>query len=88
MNKIGIKQIVRYNKWRKKNMPSEKQIKNQSKQVKRLMKEQNYFFIRNNEKFRKKLEMNRRQLSFTLNYLNRTGFLKPWSRKIYQIMHN
>lgn len=88
MNKIGIKQIVRYNKWRKKNMPSEKQIKNQSKQVKRLMKEQHYFFIRNNEKFRKKLEMNRRQLSFTLNYLNRTGFLKPWSHKIYQIMHN
>jgi len=69
-------------------MPSEKQIKNQSKQVKKLMKEQHYFFIRNNEKFRKKLEMNRRQLSFTINYLNRTGFLKPWSRKIYQIMHN
>ena len=69
-------------------MPSQKQIKNQSKQVKRLMKEQKYFFIRNNEKFRKHLEMNQRQLTFTINYLIKTGFLKPWSRKIYQITHN
>jgi hypothetical protein len=69
-------------------MPSEKQIKNQSKQVKRLMEEHRYFFIRNNEKFRKRLEMNQRQLSYTLNYLNKIGFLKPWNRKIYQIMHN
>jgi len=71
-----------------KNLPSEKQIKNQSKQVKRLMKEKQYFFIRNNEKFRKQLEMNQIQLSYTLKYLNKTGFLIPWSRKIYQIMHN
>jgi len=69
-------------------MSSQKQIKNQSKQVKRLMKEQHYCFIRNNEKFRKQLEMNRRQLSYILKYLNRTVFLKPWSQKIYQIMHN
>ena len=69
-------------------MPSQKQIKNQSKQVKRLMKEQQYFFIKNNEKFRNQLEMNQIQLSHTLKYLNKTGFLKPWSRKIYQIMHN
>jgi len=69
-------------------MPSQKQIKNQSKQVKRLMKEKQYFFIKNNEKFRKQLEMNQIQLSHTLKYLNTTGFLKPRSRKIYQIMHN
>ena len=69
-------------------MSSQKQIKNQSKQVKRLMKKQQYFFIRNNEKFRKQLEMNHIQLSYTLKYLNKTGFLKPWSCKIYQIMHN
>ena len=69
-------------------MTSQKQIRNQSKQVKRLMKEQQYFFIRNNDKFRKQLEMNRRQLSYTLKYLNETGFLKPWSRKIFQIIHN
>ena len=67
-------------------MTSQKQIKNQSKQVKRLMKEQQYFFIRNNDKFRKQLEMNRRQLTLTIKYLNKTGFLKPWSRKIYQII--
>ena len=71
-----------------KNMPSLKQIINQSKQVKRLMKEQQYSFIRNNEKFRKQLEMNTVQLSYTLRYLNKTGFLKPWSRKIHQIIHN
>jgi len=69
-------------------MPSQKQIKNQSNQVKRLMKEQKYFFIRNNEKFRKQLEMNHIQLSDALKFLIKTGFLKPWSRKIYQIMHN
>jgi ABC-type Zn2+ transport system substrate-binding protein/surface adhesin len=69
-------------------MPSQKQIKNQSKQVKRLMKEQQYFYIKNNEKFRKQLEMNQTQLTHTLKYLNKTGFLKPWNRKIYQIMHN
>jgi hypothetical protein len=71
-----------------KNLSSEKQIINQSKQVIRLMKEQKYFFIRNNKKFRKQLEMNQMQLSFTLKYLNNTGFLKPWSHKVYQIMHN
>ena len=69
-----------------KNISSEKQIKNQSKQVKKLMKEQKYFFIRNNEKFRKQLEMNQRQLTLTINYLYKTGFLKPRSRKLYQII--
>jgi hypothetical protein len=44
-------------------MPSLKRIINQSKQVKRLMKEQQYSFIRNNEKFRNQLEMNTVQLS-------------------------
>jgi hypothetical protein len=69
-------------------MPSLKRIINQSKQVKRLMKEQQYSFIRNNEKFRNQLEMNTVQLSYTLRYLNKTGFLKQWSHKVHQIIHN
>ena len=66
-------------------MPNQKQIKNQAKQVKKLMREQQYFFIKNNEKFRKQLGMNQRQLSFTIHYLNKTGFLEQWNKKIYQI---
>ena len=66
-------------------MTNQKQIKNQSEQVKRLMKEKQYFFIKNNEKFRNQLEMNQIQLSYALKYLNKTGFLKPRGRKIYQI---
>ena len=71
-----------------KNMPSQNQLKNQANQVKKLMKEQQYTFIKNNEKFRKQLGMNQRQLSYTLQYLNKIGFLKPWNRKIYQIIHS
>jgi hypothetical protein len=69
-------------------MPNQKQIINQAKQVKRLMKEQQYFFIRNNEKFRKQLGMNQAQLSYILKYLNKIGFLEPWNHKVYQITHS
>ena len=69
-------------------MSGQKKIINQAKQVRRLMREKQYFFIRNNEKFRKQLGMNQRQLSYTIHYLNKTGFLKPWNQKIYQITHN
>jgi hypothetical protein len=68
-------------------MLNQEQIKNQSKQVKSLMKKQNYFFIKNNTKFRTQLEMNQIELLYALKYLNKTGFLKPWSHKIYQIRH-
>ena len=69
-------------------MSNQKQIINQVKQVKRLMKEQQYFFIRNNEKFRKQLGMNQKQLSYVLQYLNKIGFLEPWNHKVYKITHN
>ena len=69
-------------------MTSQKQIKNQSEQVKRLMKEKQYFFIKNNEKFRNQLQMNQMQLSYSLKYLIKTGFLKSRSCKIYQIKKN
>ena len=69
-------------------MPSQRQIINLAKQVKRLMKEQQYFFIRNNEKFRNQLGMNQIQLSYALKYLNKNGYLIPWNHKIYQIKNN
>lgn len=69
-------------------MSNQKQIIIQSDQVRRLMKKHQYSFIKNNEKFRKQLGMNQIQLSFTIKNLINTGFLKPWSSKLYQIIHN
>jgi hypothetical protein len=56
--------------------------------VKRFMKQNAVYFIRNNERFRTKLEMNRRQLSYAIRYLEKTGFLKSWSDKVFQISHS
>jgi len=69
-------------------MPNQKKINNQVEQIKKYMKEHNLRFIRNNEKYRKKLGMNRKQLYYAIQYLNKTGFLEPWNRKIYQITHS
>ena len=54
-------------------------------QVKKYMKKNGNYFIRNNKIFRKKLGMNQAQLTHALHYLNKTGFLEPWNKKIYQI---
>lgn len=49
------------------------------------MKENDNYFIRNNERFREKLKMNKKQLACALKYLEKTGFLEPWNNKVYQI---
>ena len=56
-----------------------------AKQVKDFMKQNSVYFIRNNERFRTKLKMNRRQLSYAIRYLEKIGFLVSWNEKVYQI---
>jgi hypothetical protein len=69
-------------------MVSQKQITNQAIQVKKYMKVHHLYFIRNNERYRKKLGMNRKQLYYAIQYLNKIGFLEPRNRKIYQILNS
>lgn len=66
-------------------MMVEKQNGIYGKQVKEFMKQNDLHFIRNNEKFRTKLKMNRKQLLYAIRYLEKTGFLKSWNNKVYQI---
>jgi hypothetical protein len=58
------------------------------KQVKKFIKQNELNFIRNNERFRTKLKMNQSQLSSAIRYLKKTGYLKPWNKKVYQIYHS
>ena len=69
-------------------MMVEKQNGIYGKQVKEFMKQNDLHFIRNNEKFRTKLKMNRKQLLYAIRYLEKTGFLKPWNSKVYQTSHS
>lgn len=59
-----------------------------AKQVKKFMKQKDVRFIRNNERFRTKLKLNRKQLSYAIRYLEKTGFLESWNDKVYQISHS
>jgi hypothetical protein len=65
-------------------MTCKNQIYWYGEKIKKHMKENGNNYIRNNGTFRKKLEMNKKQLSFALKYLEKTGFLEPWSNKVYQ----
>ena len=58
------------------------------KQVKKFIKQNELNFIRNNERFRTKLKMNQSQLSSAIRHLKKTGYLKPWNKKVYQIPHS
>lgn len=69
-------------------MKSQKQINNYAKQVKKFMKENHLYFIRNNERFRRQLGLNRSQLSYAFKSLKETGFLEPWNGKVYQIANS
>ena len=55
-----------------------------AEKIKKYMKENGNYFIRNNERFREKLKMNKKQLACALKYLEKTGFLEPWNNKVYQ----
>jgi hypothetical protein len=52
--------------------------------VKKYMNKNGNYFIKNNEKTRKHLKMNKKQLTYGINYLEKNGFLKPWSKKVYK----
>jgi hypothetical protein len=58
------------------------------KQVKKFIKQNELHFIRNNERFRKKLKMNQGQLSSAIRHLKKTGYIKPWNNKVYKILHS
>lgn len=67
---------------------NQKQINNFADQVKNYMIKNGLYFIRNNERVRKRLGLNHKELSCALQHLNKIGFLEPWNKKIYQIVHN
>jgi hypothetical protein len=69
-------------------IPNQKQINDFAEQVKDYMIKNGLYFIRNNERVRKKLNMNHKELSSALQHLYKKGFLEPWNKKIYQIVHN
>ena len=71
-----------------KNIANQKEINDFAEQVKDYMIKNGLYFIRNNERIRKKLGLNHKELAWALQYLNKTGFLEPWNKKIYQISHN
>ena len=54
-------------------------------QVKKYMKKNGNYFIKNNERVRNQLEMNKKQLTYAIQYLKKIGFLEPWSNKVYKI---
>jgi hypothetical protein len=56
------------------------------KQVKKFIKQNDLHFIRNNERFRAKLNMNRAQLSLAIRYLKKIGYLQNWNKKVYKIL--
>ena len=62
-------------------------------QLKKFMKENGLIFIKNNERRRRQLRMNKKQLTNVLQYLNKTGYLEPRNEsssrnKIYKISRN
>jgi hypothetical protein len=56
--------------------------------VKNYMKNNGNYFIKNNERTRKQLNMNKKQLTYAINYLKKTGYLKSWSKKVYKLEKN
>ena len=56
-----------------------------AKEVKKFIIQNDLHFIRNNKIYRKKLKMNKKRLSIAFRHLEKTGYLKPWNKKIYQI---
>ncbi len=56
-----------------------------AEQVKNYLNKNGNYYIRNNERMRKQLEMNKKQLTYAIQYLKKIGFLEPWSNKVYKI---
>jgi hypothetical protein len=57
-------------------------------EVKNFIKQNDLSFIRNNNRIRKRLNMNKRQLSIAIRHLEKTGYLKPWNKKVFKISNN
>ena len=63
-------------------------IINDAEVVKKYMNERHMSFIRNNERIRKKLDMNLHQLARALKYMVKIGFLEQWNKKLYRVSPN
>jgi hypothetical protein len=50
-----------------------------------MIKKGNYF-IKNNERTREQLNLNKKQLTYGIKYLENNGFLQPWSKKVYKLI--
>ena len=70
------------------NMADKKEMNNKAKVVKKYMEDHHIHFIRNNDRYRKKFDMNRHQFSYVLKYLVAIGYLEPRDKKIYQTPFN
>ena len=57
-------------------------------QVKKYMKKNGNYFIKNNERVRNQLEMNKKQLTYGILYLIKIDFLESWSNKVYKIKYS
>jgi hypothetical protein len=54
--------------------------------VKKYMIKKGNYYIKNNERTREQLNMNKKQLTYGIKYLENNGFLKPWSKKVYKLI--
>ena len=55
--------------------------------VKKYMIKNGNCYIKNNERTREQLNMNIKQLTYGIKYLEKNGFLKPWSKKVYKFIN-
>ena len=54
--------------------------------VKQYMIKKGNYFIKNNERTREQLNLNKKQLTYGIKYLENNGILQPWSKKVYKLI--
>ena len=54
--------------------------------VKQYMLKNGSYFIKNNERTREQLNLNKKQLTYGIKYLENNGILQPWSKKVYKLI--
>ena len=54
--------------------------------VKQYMIKKGNYFIKNNERTREQLNLNKKQLTYGIKHLENNGFLQPWSKKVYKLI--
>jgi hypothetical protein len=67
-------------------MKSTNQIYRYAAHVKKYMIKNGNYYIRNNERTREQLNLNKKQLTYGIKYLENNGVLTPWSKKVYKLI--